>query len=158
MRTSLQRLGICGYLTVFLSVSACSTPQPDPPELPLKVLSSLDSTIPLVRPVAKDPLDRLINQVDSGFHPQQNKPGYIDCLGPALIQPRSIKLSCTSSNSITSITWTRWAKDTAIGSGNLRDGSSVSIVLSDPIDTQQGWAFSQVFVDDIALLFYQLTG
>ncbi|MBG9357099.1 hypothetical protein [Corynebacterium diphtheriae] len=83
-------------------------------------------------------------------------PGFIDCLGPAMVKPTSITMDCASHDAtIQEIKWTKWTQQAAYGTGRIKEKGSaprtVSIVLSRPVQSAGGTVFIDVSVDGEAL-------
>src|SRR5699024_206288 len=72
---------------------------------------------------------------------------FIDCVAAPVTEPTSISLDCTSnSDLVTEISWESWEAETAEGTGT-RGNDEVAVVLSQPTQTENGLAFTQIEVD-----------
>ena len=72
---------------------------------------------------------------------------FIDCVAAPVTEPTSISLDCTSNSDLfTEISWESWEAETAEGTGT-RGNDEVAVVLSQPTQTENGLAFTQIEVD-----------
>lgn len=76
---------------------------------------------------------------------------FIDCVAAPVTEPTSISLDCTSnSDLVTEISWESWEAETAEGTGT-RGNDEVAVVLSQPTQTENGLAFTQIEVDGVVV-------
>ena len=72
---------------------------------------------------------------------------FIDCIAAPVTEPTEISLDCTNNTDIvTDIDWESWTAEEAEGTG-VRGEDEVTVVLSQPTQTQTGLAFTQIEVD-----------
>lgn len=78
---------------------------------------------------------------------------WIDCASIPTTEPESITLDCfdQSADNLTNIEWTSWDGETAEGTATRTTGAvateGVEVVLSNPTETPQGPAFTEITVD-----------
>lgn len=83
--------------------------------------------------------------------PSNGLPGFIDCIGDALFEPRSITTRCADPTEvITNISWNSWDDYSAQGIGFENNNQTVNIILSQPRYLASGQlAFTSLHIDGI---------
>ena len=72
---------------------------------------------------------------------------FIDCVSTPVTEPTEVSLDCaTSTDMVTEITWESWSPEGAEGTGT-RGEEEATINLSQPAETENGLAFTQIEVD-----------